>query len=60
MGKQKLDAIGDFQQQTSSVVKASYEVALKIAKLKKPHIIGKTMYVKVVRHVLEDASERKI
>ncbi len=30
LGKQKLDVTGGFQQQTSSVVEASYEVALEI------------------------------
>ncbi len=43
LGKQKLDAIGAFQQQTSSVAEASYEVALEITKQKKPHTIGETL-----------------
>ncbi len=64
LGKQKLDATGAFQQQTSSVVEASYEVALEIAKQKKPHTIGETLIkpctLKMVKRVLGDASERKI
>lgn len=60
----KLDATGAFQQQTSSVVEASYEVALEIAKQKKPHTIGETLIkpctLKMVKRVLGDASERKI
>ena len=64
MGKQKLDATGAFQQQTSSVVEASYEVALEIAKQKKPHTFGETLIkpctLKMVKRVLGDASERKI
>ncbi len=64
LGKQKLDATGAFQQQTSSVVEASYEVALKLAKQKKPHTTGETLIksytLRMVKHVLGDASERKI
>ncbi len=64
LGKQKLDATGASQQQTSSVVEASYEVALKIAKQKKPHTIGETLIkpctLKMVKRVLGDASERKL
>ncbi len=64
MGKQKLDATGVSQQQTSSVVEASYEVALEIVKQKKPHTIGETIIkscaLKMVKRVLGDASERKI
>ena len=62
--KQKLDAAGAFQQQTSSVIEASYEVALEIAKQMKPHTIGETLIkpctLKMVKRVLGDASERKI
>ncbi len=64
LGKQKLDATSAFQQQTSSVVEASYEVTLEIAKQKKPHTIGETLIkpctLKMVKRVLRDASERKI
>ncbi len=42
LGKQKLDATGAIQQQNSSVVEVSYEVALEIVKQKKPHTIGET------------------
>ncbi len=64
LGKQKLDATGAFQQKTSSVVEASYEVALEMTKQKKPHTIGETFIkpctLKMVKSVLGDASERKI
>ncbi len=64
LGKQKLDATGAFQQQTSSVAEASYEVALEIAKQKKPHTIGETLIklctLKMVKRVLGDENERKI
>ncbi len=64
LGKQKLDATGAFQQQTSSVVEALYEVVLEIVKQKKPHTIGETLIkpctLKMVKRVLGDASERKI
>ncbi len=46
------------------VVEASYEVAVEIAKQKKPHTIGdssiKPCALKMVKRVLGDASERKI
>ncbi len=64
LGKQKLDANGDFQQHTSSVVEASYEVALEIVNQKEPHTIGETenkpCTLKMVKRVFGDASERKI
>ncbi|XP_042209700.1 zinc finger BED domain-containing protein 5-like [Homarus americanus] len=60
----KLDESGAFQQQTVSVVEASYEVSLEIAKQKKPHTIGETLIkpcaLKMVKRVLGEASERKI
>ncbi len=62
LGKQKLDANGSFQQQTSSVVEASYEIAFEIAKQRKPHTIGETLIkprtLKMVELVLGDANER--
>ncbi len=42
--KQKLDASGAFQQQTSSVVETSYEVAFEITKQKKPHRMDPLTY----------------
>ncbi|XP_066953244.1 protein FAM200C-like [Macrobrachium rosenbergii] len=39
----KLDGSGAFQQQTSKVVEASYEIALLIAKSKKSHNIGESL-----------------
>ncbi len=60
----KLDANGGFQQQTSSVVEASYEVALEIAKQKKPHTNGETLIkpctLKMIKGVPGDGSEREI
>jgi hypothetical protein len=40
---QKLDATGNFQQQRQTVVQASYEIALQVAKNKKPHTIAETL-----------------
>ena len=39
----ELDSSGAFHQQSKSIVHASYAVALKVAKYKKPHTIGKTL-----------------
>ncbi len=64
LGKQKLDVTSAFQQQTSSVVEASYEAALEIAKQKKPHTIGETLIkpctLKLIKCVLGAASEHEI
>ena len=40
--KAKLDMSGTFQQRSSNVVEASYEIAMLIAKNKKSHNIGKS------------------
>ena len=40
--KAKLDIYGTFQQRSSIVVEASYEIAMLIAKNKKSHNIGKS------------------
>ena len=40
---QRLDATGTFHQQNSNVMEASFEIALQIAKQKKPHTIGETL-----------------
>ena len=40
--RQKLDLGGNFHQMNAASLKASYEVALKIAKEKKSHTIGET------------------
>ncbi len=64
LGKQKLDVIGGFQQQTLSVVEASYEISLEMAKQKKLRTIGETFIkpctLKMVKHVLGDVSEHNI
>lgn len=64
LGKEKLDASGAFQRQTSSVVEASFEVALEIVKQKKTNAIGETLIrpctLKMVNRVFGDASELKI
>ena len=39
----RLDATGNFQTQSSAIVKASYEVAFQVAKTKKPHTIGEDL-----------------
>lgn len=43
--RQKLDANEYFQQQSTASVEAFFEVALQIAKQKKPHMIGETQSV---------------
>ena len=62
--KQKLDFTGTFQQQSQDVVKASYEIALEVAKNKKPHTIAETLIkpclLKSVKLVLGEASEIKM
>ncbi|XP_042224418.1 protein ZBED8-like, partial [Homarus americanus] len=62
--RQKLDASGSFQQQSAAAVEASYEVALEIAKQKKPHTIGETLIkpciLKMVKLVLGEASAKKM
>ena len=62
--KQKLDFTGTFQQQSQAVVKASYEIALEVAKNKKPHTIAETLIkpclLKWVKQVLREASEIKM
>ena len=40
---QRLDATGTFHQQNSNVVESSFEIALQIAKQKKPHTIGELL-----------------
>ena len=61
---QRLDASGLFQQQSVAVVEASFEVALEIAKQKKPHTIGETLVkpcmLKAVNLILGEASEKKM
>lgn len=62
--RQKLDASGSFQQQSAAAVAASYEVALEIAKQKKPHTIGETLIkpcmLKMVKLILGEASAKKM
>ncbi|XP_042230543.1 SCAN domain-containing protein 3-like [Homarus americanus] len=53
LGKQKLGESGAFQQQTVSVVEASYEVSLEIAKQKKPHTIGETLIKPCARKIVK-------
>ncbi|XP_042228601.1 zinc finger BED domain-containing protein 5-like [Homarus americanus] len=48
LGKQRLDKSGAFQQQNFSVVEASYEVSIEIAKKKKAHTIGETYLSRVL------------
>ena len=62
--RQRLDAAGNFHQKNVAVLQASYEVALEIAKGKKPHTIGETLVkprlLKTVKLVLDDASAAKV
>ncbi|XP_042228307.1 zinc finger BED domain-containing protein 5-like [Homarus americanus] len=60
----RLDESVAFQQQNLSVVEASYEVSIEIAKKKKAYTIDETLIkpcaLKMVKRVLGKASERKI
>ncbi|XP_023216822.1 zinc finger BED domain-containing protein 5-like, partial [Centruroides sculpturatus] len=62
--RQKLDRTGSFQQESTALVQASYEVALEIAKQKKPHTIGekliKPCMLKMVKLILGNSSEVKM
>ncbi|KAG7178161.1 ZBED8-like 2 [Homarus americanus] len=64
LGKQRLDESGAFQQQNLSVVEASYEITVEIAKKKKAQTIGVTLLkpcaLKMVKRVLGEISECKI
>ena len=61
---QKLDANGCFQEQTTASLTAFFEVALHIAKQKKPHTIGETLVkpwaVDMVKLLLGETSAKKI
>ena len=62
--RQKLDSSGYFHQQSSACVEASFEVALQIAKQKKPHTIGETLIkpcaLSMVKLILGETSAQKI
>ena len=62
--RQRLDLGGGYHQQNAASVQASYEVALEIAKQKKPHTIGETLVkpclLKTVKLILGEASEAKM
>ena len=61
---QRLDRSGLFQQQSAAVVEASFEIALEIAKQKKPQTIGETLIkpcmMKAVNLILGEASAKKM
>ena len=61
---QKLDTSGYFQEQSTANLTASFEVALQIAKQKKPHNIGETLVkpcaVNMVKLILGETSAKKI
>lgn len=61
---QRLDRTGIFQQSNTALMQASYEVALEIAKQKKPHTIGENLIkpcmLKMVKLVLGESSEAKM
>ena len=60
----KLDSCGTFFKENISLVEASYEVALQIAKQKKPHTIAESLVkpcaIKMVEHVLGKQSSKKL
>ena len=60
----KLDSSGTFFKENISLVEASYEVALQIAKQKKPHTIAeglvKPCAIKMVERVLGKQSSKKL
>lgn len=62
--RQRLDFTGSFQQENAALIQASYEVALEIAKQKKPHTIGETLIkpclLKTVKILLGESNEAKI
>ena len=43
MKRMRLDADGQFQSQTKAAIEVSYEISLKIARMKKPHTIGEEL-----------------
>ena len=62
--RQRLDVTGSFQQENGALVQASYEVALEIAKNKKPHTIRESLIkpclLKTVKILLGESSAAKI
>ncbi|XP_031336653.1 SCAN domain-containing protein 3-like [Photinus pyralis] len=58
--RQKLDLSGSFQQQNQANVQASYEIALEVAKNKKPHTIAESLIKPCLKLILGDASEMKM
>ena len=60
----KLDSSGTFFKENISLVEASYEVALQIAKQKKPHTIAESLVkpcaIKMVERVLGKQSSKKL
>ena len=62
--RQRLDARGDFQQHSKSLVEASYVVSFMIAKECKPYTIGETLIkpcaTEMARIVLGPESEKKL
>ena len=64
MKRQRLDCTESFNQNNVAAIKASYVVALEIAKQKKPHTIGETLVkpclLKTAKLVLGDVSVAKL
>ena len=62
--RSKIDATGDLYGSSKSTVEASYIVALRIAKAKKPHTIGEELILPcakdIVRLMLGTVAERKL
>lgn len=61
---QRLDRAGSFQEASRAPLQATYEVALEIAKQKRPHEIGEKLIepcmLKMVKLILGDSSEVKM
>ena len=62
--RQRLDFTGSFQQENAASMQASYEVALEIARNKKPHTIGESLVKiclwKTVKILLGESSAAKM
>ena len=62
--RQRLNFTGSYLQENAAVIQASYEVALEIAKQKKPHTIGESLVkpcsLKTVKLLLGESSVAKM
>ena len=62
--KSRLDSTGQFQQQNEAAIRASYLVAFRIARAKKPHTIGENLILPcckdIVRIMVNEEAEKKL